>query len=142
MPTHIGGAPPTHRFDSRIPGSPGSRTRARSRATDGKQGRRRLRCRACGLPITSDRARVEIAGAHAHTFVNPAGLVFEIGCFRTAPGCVGVGPAEAFFSWFPGYAWRVQLCRGCGAHLGWSYGARPDFYGLVLDRLADGDDDA
>ena len=91
--------------------------------------------------ITSDRARFEIAGAHTHTFVNPAGLVFEIGSFRHAPGCVGVGPQEHFFSWFPGYAWRVQLCRGCGAHLGWSYGARPDFYGLVLERLDDGSDE-
>ncbi|MCA9649584.1 MAG: hypothetical protein H6712_25815 [Myxococcales bacterium] len=134
--------PSPRRCDSRLPAGPVGRTRARGRSETGELGRRRLRCRECAAVISSERARIEVAGAHAHTFVNPAGFVFEIGCFRSAPGCVGAGPSEAFFSWFPGYAWRVQLCRGCGAQLGWSYGARPDFFGLVLDRLREDEDDA
>jgi hypothetical protein len=88
-------------------------------------------------------ASTEVSGSHRHTFCNPAGLVFEVGCFAEAPGCVAIGEASEFFSWFPGYAWRVGICRGCTAHLGWSYGEGPDFWGLVLDRLfecAEGDD--
>ncbi len=100
-----------------------------------------MHCARCAQVITHEHARIEVSGEHRHTFVNPHGLVFEIGCFDRAPGCAGVGPAEAFFSWFPGYAWRVVICRGCQAHLGWSYGERPDFVGLILDRLCEGDDD-
>lgn len=116
-------------------GTPGSGTTARARSTRSGDRGRALCCAACGAVITWEGARTEVGGAHRHTFVNPHGLVFEIGCFRHAPGCAGVGPAEAFFSWFPGYAWRVAVCRACQAHLGWSYGERPDFHGLVLDRL-------
>ncbi|MCH9686457.1 MAG: hypothetical protein K0V04_33800 [Deltaproteobacteria bacterium] len=115
------------------PGRPGTSTgRHRSSSEDRSD---RLRCRACGEAITESDARTEIAGSHAHTFVNPAGLVFEIGCFARAPGCVGVGEPQPFFSWFPGYAWRVAACGGCRAHLGWSYGDGPQFHGLILDRL-------
>jgi hypothetical protein len=94
-----------------------------------------LRCRACEAEITTDDERIEMSGAHAHTFVNPHGHVFEVGCFARAPGCTAVGPASAFFSWFPGYAWRVVVCGSCRAHLGWSFGETPDFFGLVLTRL-------
>lgn len=129
------------RCDAQSPTGPGQRTRSRTDESDGSTGPRALCCSNCGAVITRESARVEIAGDHAHTFVNPAGLVFEIGCFRSAPGCEGVGARENFFSWFPGYAWRIELCRGCGSHLGWSYGDRPDFYGLVLTRLVAGDGD-
>ena len=129
------------RCESGSPGAPGASRATRGDDSPSEGGRGRvLRCDACSLVITRGDQRVEIADAHRHTFVNPHGLVFEIGCFGRAPGCVGVGPAEAFFSWFPGYAWRVVVCRGCGTHLGWSYGERPDFYGLVLDRLREDDE--
>jgi len=40
--------------------------------------------------------------------------------------------------WFPGYWWYVQLCGGCGAHLGWLFFAdAAEFYGLVIDRLVE-----
>ena len=55
--------------------------------------RKVLRCRACEAEIASDDDRIEMSGAHAHTFVNPHGHVFEVGCFARAPGCVPVGPA-------------------------------------------------
>ncbi|MCA9704693.1 MAG: hypothetical protein KDK70_02450 [Myxococcales bacterium] len=127
------------RCESGSPGAPGGRTSLRDRPTSGDRGGRALLCAACGLPVTSERARIEVAGAHRHTFVNPHGLVFEIGCFDRAPGCAAVGPAQAFFSWFPGHAWRVGVCRGCGAHLGWRYDDPAGFHGLVLDRLREGD---
>jgi hypothetical protein len=118
---------------------------ARPSTTEGALDRgergRALRCRACSRVVTWDGARVEVGGAHAHTFCNPHGHVFGIGCFAVAPGCTQVGPATDFFSWFPGYAWRMSVCAGCGTHLGWSYGERPDFWGLVLAQLIEGDDD-
>ena len=94
-----------------------------------------LRCRACDAEIADEDDRIEMSGAHAHTFVNPHGHVFEVGCFARAPGCAPLGPASAFFSWFPGYAWRVVVCAQCRTHLGWSFGEAPDFFGLVLPRL-------
>lgn len=101
--------------------------------------RRALVCAACGHVIAPADARTEVGGAHRHTFVNPQGHVFEIGCFAQAPGCASLGDASEFFSWFPGYAWRVGICRGCGVHLGWSFavppGPAPDFHGLILERL-------
>lgn len=44
------------------------------------------------------------------------------------------------WTWFPGRAWRIALCRGCGVHLGWSFEkeAMPPFFGLVKDRLVAG----
>jgi hypothetical protein len=74
---------------------------------------------------------------HQHAFCNPYGIIFEIGCFRTAPGCGYAGPATEEFSWFPGYSWRLALCSSCGTHLGWQYTApdKESFCGLILDNL-------
>jgi len=98
----------------------------------------RILCRECGHPITSPRDRVTIQGSHAHTFANPAGILYEIGCFRTAAGCAHVGPATPEWSWFAGYCWRVALCAACFTHLGWLYQGRgrDAFHGLILNRLA------
>jgi hypothetical protein len=81
--------------------------------------------------------RIGVDGLHRHVFFNPHGLVFELGLFAAAPGCVPVGPLVAEFSWFPGYAWRACLCARCAAHLGWLYRseAGSGFHGLILDRL-------
>ena len=131
---------PPWRCESGSPGVPGTGVITREQPTRAGRGGRSLCCAACGSSITTERARIEVSGSHRHTFVNPHGFVFEIGCFGEAPGCAGLGPAEAFFSWFPGYAWRVVVCRGCGVHLGWSYGDPVDFWGLVLDRLCEHED--
>lgn len=121
-------------------GQDGGQTVLDDRADDGVGRGRGLDCAACGLRITTESARFEMSGAHQHTFVNPHGHVFQIGCFRHAPGCAPHGAASNFFSWFPGYAWRVVVCSACKVHLGWSFGVPADFWGLILDRLADGDD--
>src|SRR5262249_6046751 len=95
-----------------------------------------LRCAACSHAITTERARIEVAGAHVHTFVNPAGQEFTIGCFGEAPGCIGVGEVSTFWSWFSGYAWQAAACARCGAHLGWlSRSADRAFAGLILSAL-------
>ena len=93
-------------------------------------------CRACGRAITHERDRLAVQSSHRHTFANPHGLVFEIGCFKKAPGCAYHGALSAEFTWFAGYQWTIALCAGCLTHLGWlfvSSGSR--FNGLILERL-------
>ena len=94
-------------------------------------------CRECLFPVTREEAQTTMSGGFQHSFANPAGIVFTIGCFRTAEGCVPVGPASDEFTWFPGFAWRVGVCRGCLAHLGWFFAAPSGaaFWGLILDHL-------
>lgn len=95
-----------------------------------------LRCRTCGLPVASMNDRVEVAGKHGHALFNPAGILFEVGCFTRAPGCRYEGEFTFEFTWFPGYAWRFAMCRRCDAHLGWEYrGASGRFIGLIMTEL-------
>jgi hypothetical protein len=95
------------------------------------------RCAACGHEVALDRDRVHLEGAGVRTFVNPEGIEFRITGFRDAPGCAASGRPSSYWSWFPGFAWQVALCSGCGRHLGWSFqSAEARFHGLILDRLA------
>ncbi len=98
---------------------------------------RLILCRECLYPITREEEQGEMAGARQHTFANPAGIVFTIGCFMAAEGCATVGPTSEEFTWFPGFAWQVGICRGCLAHLGWHFTALSGaaFWGLILDNL-------
>jgi hypothetical protein len=99
-------------------------------------GGRPILCRACGRRITAHEEKIAVNGSHQHTFFNPSGIVYELGCFRLAPGCQEAGPATTEFTWFAGYAWRFVLCAGCGSHLGWSYAMRESsFFGLILAQL-------
>jgi hypothetical protein len=99
----------------------------------------RILCRQCLQLITSTAERIEIGGGHQHTFANPAGLLFQIGCFRRAQGCAAAGQPEAEWSWFQGYSWQVVLCSSCATHMGWLYtGSGDSFYGLILHRLLQG----
>ena len=94
-------------------------------------------CRECLFPITREEEQASISGTFQQTFANPAGIVFTIGCFSAAEGCAPVGPPSDEFTWFPGFAWRVGICRGCLAHLGWYFSAPSGaaFWGLILDHL-------
>ncbi len=96
-----------------------------------------IRCRACLRIVTHARERIEAQGAHQHTFANPSGAVFEIGCFGAAPGCAYGGPTTDEFSWFRGYRWKIAVCGGCLSHLGWRFtsGGGHMFHGLILNRL-------
>jgi len=100
---------------------------------------RAILCRGCGAAITSREAAVEVDGAHEHTFFNPAGIMYCIGCFARAGGCANAGEWTDEFSWFPGHQWRFSVCAGCGAHLGWQFGSATgaEFWGLILERLED-----
>jgi hypothetical protein len=95
-----------------------------------------IRCRRCQHGITAGRYAIEVDGAHAHTFRNPAGWSFRLACFADAPGAAPSGRATHEHTWFSGYAWRFAHCGGCGAHVGWWFvGGADAFAGLVLARL-------
>jgi hypothetical protein len=123
------------------PGDPG-RTGSGTRVEDETAGRepdaaKHILCRSCRRVITHPDERIQMQGAHEHTFANPHGIVFHIGCFRSAMGCGYLGEPTAEFTWFRGFAWRVALCANCLINVGWLF-ASPGgerFHGLILDRL-------
>jgi hypothetical protein len=99
---------------------------------------RAVRCSRCGHVLTNERERIDVDGSHAHTFVNPSGIVFHIVMFRTVDGAVVHGTPEKFTSWFPGTAWQFASCAQCAGHVGWAYvhldtGDR--FFGLIEDCI-------
>ena len=96
---------------------------------------RMLLCAACQAPVARPQDRCERDGAHSHRLTNPAGVEYEIGCFTQAPGVRAQGQPTTFFSWFPGYGWRVGACASCGAHLGWEFSGPDIFFGLILRAL-------
>jgi hypothetical protein len=96
-----------------------------------------LVCAACLQAVTTTSAKIEMAGGHAHTFANPLGVVYHVGCFAIAPGCGAASEPRTQHTWFPGYAWQIAVCRGCGEHLGWLFlSGDSRFHGLIFDRLA------
>ncbi len=101
------------------------------------QAARRVLCRECLHPITREQDRTEVHGAHQHTFANPSGIVFTIGCFQFADGCGAAGSPSDEFTWFKGFSWRVAVCTACLNHLGWLFSASSGaaFWGLILDHL-------
>jgi hypothetical protein len=95
-----------------------------------------LRCTSCGYAVAQERARIDVDGKHVHAFVNPQGIEYTIRCFAEAPGCSGAGDESTFWTWFPGYAWRMALCARCAAHLGWSFRSNTSaFWGLIVGRV-------
>ncbi len=98
---------------------------------------RRLFYTACHHPVTHQDERIIVHGDYEHTFTNPQGVVYHIGCFREAAGCAPIGEATTAYTWFKGYAWRIALCASCRAHLGWFFqSADGYFHGLITSRLA------
>ena len=101
-------------------------------------GGRVLACAFCQRPITTTSDRIEVEGRHDHTFANPHGISYHIGCFGQAAGCRTVGEASTYWTWFPPYAWQVENCGTCREHLGWLFRADDDrFHGLILGRLVE-----
>lgn len=95
-----------------------------------------LGCAICRSPITTTAAAIEVSGSHAHTFTNPDGESFRIGCFSEAHGIAPFGPRSDYWTWFPGYSWQAELCGHCREQLGWFYRSSDGrFHGLILDSL-------
>jgi len=98
-----------------------------------------IRCRNCGYTITTTDDVISVAGQHRHTFKNPAGILYSIGCFARAEGCFDLGEPTSEFTWFPGYSWSYSVCKKCFTHMGWFYrSGESTFYGLILKQLEGG----
>jgi len=118
--------------------TPEGTVRPGASAQEGDGDGRVLACAGCLQPITTADARIEVGGAHEHTFANPAGFQYHIGCFARATGCATVGEPSADWSWFAGHTWQVEHCSACREHLGWLFRAEGHlFHGFVLDRLVE-----
>lgn len=102
--------------------------------------RRWFACRACRARIAPVSALFAVDGRTDHVRHNPHGLVFHIRCLRRAPGARAVGIATTEHTWFAGHGWRIALCAGCGAHLGWGFEGPRRFWGLIADRLVEVDE--
>ncbi len=94
-------------------------------------------CRQCLQRLTRPGERTTVNGSHKHTFANPSGVVFEIGCYRMASGIALIGPPSYEFPWFAGHSWQIAICSTCQSHLGWLFSGQggSQFFGLILDRL-------
>lgn len=101
-----------------------------------KEEEKSIFCKNCNHKVTSYDQIAHINGQHQHTFKNPAGIVYTIGCFSTASGCINQGLPTDEHTWFPGFSWNFALCNNCYRHLGWFFQANSkSFYGLILNNL-------
>lgn len=97
---------------------------------------RQLVCLYCKNVITFHDEAIRIQGQHEHTRLNPHGLVFSFGCFRSAPGCDHEAEESMEYTWFSGFAWSVAFCNHCKEHLGWRFkNEQRLFYGLILNKI-------
>ena len=96
-----------------------------------------IRCVLCRAVVTRAGLAVSQAGAHQHTFRNPAGYSWTLRCFSNADGCGAAGGLTTESTWFAGYEWCFAVCLGCGRHLGWWYvGSGHSFVGLISTRIS------
>ncbi len=122
------------------PGSFEGDTLIRSESEERTEEEKAYRCIICGQNITTEKNRLPVQGQAEHTFTNPHGFVFTIGCFSEAPGCGTAGSPTTEFTWFPGYAWSYAVCGQCKIHLGWHFtGESGSFFGLILNRISKGE---
>ncbi|XP_011062316.1 PREDICTED: protein cereblon isoform X1 [Acromyrmex echinatior] len=80
------------------------------------------------------------------TYVNPGGVIHETITFYHVQGVVlNNSDPSTEYSWFPGYAWTIAICKGCRHHVGWKFTAvqsnlRPkEFWGLTRRSLKNKD---
>ena len=83
-----------------------------------------LRCRSCGRVVAWRRDVFAMGPPGAVQMqINPHGYLHEFVTVRRAVGLRIVGPGTTEHTWFPGYAWSIAYCAGCGAHIGWRFDA-------------------
>lgn len=119
------------------PGSP----RDHDESQQGEDVERAVRCSRCGHALTSANERIEVFGRHAHTFMNPSGVIFDVRCYRDVPGATCQGVPDSDTSWFPATAWIYAHCANgaCRGQVGWRYVHLEDgavFFGLIADAIA------
>jgi hypothetical protein len=96
-------------------------------------------CRQCGQRLSKPSERISVGGSYSHTFANPNGIVYEIGCYRMVTGCSFFGPPSYEFPWFSGHSWQIAICGSCQVHLGWLFRGKAgeQFFGLILERISE-----
>jgi hypothetical protein len=97
---------------------------------------KKISCIYCNNLITRQNCQIKKNQSHKHTFPNPHGIVFEIGCFNEAVGCSALKRSSTEFSWFSGYSWRIAVCSSCLNHLGWLFTSNSNsFFGIILEKI-------
>ncbi len=117
--------------------TPGRRVKSRTRRRPKARRERSLHCISCQQQITSRAQAISVDGGREHTFTNPHGITFHLGCFKEAPGCVVLGEPTNEFTWFAGHAWQMAHCVQCNTHLGWYFCNSGSFFGLILKYLVE-----
>ncbi|UCD34754.1 MAG: hypothetical protein JSU90_10760 [Nitrospiraceae bacterium] len=113
-----------------------SKARIKTEKKFGLKEEQRILCKKCITAITSPEHIITVNDHHRHTFSNPAGITYHIGCFSAAVGCLVHGAPTIEHTWFAGFRWSFALCSGCLIHLGWYYqNGDESFFGLILDLL-------
>lgn len=98
----------------------------------------KLYCARCKYLITKGLWRISVSGGHEHTFFNPAGNIYELFCFKEAPGVFAHAPPSGEFTWFKDYKWQPAYCKACAVLMGWRFtgGQRPRvFFALIQSKL-------
>jgi len=80
-------------------------------------------CAACALRLAREDWVLEAETQGPLVFANPHGRFFELLLVTHVVGGAFDRHATGEFTWFPGYAWRVGVCAGCHAHIGWHFEA-------------------
>ncbi|MBL1142574.1 MAG: hypothetical protein HND53_11125 [Proteobacteria bacterium] len=101
-----------------------------------KERSKKILCKYCKNHITNMDDAILVEDKHTHTFSNPAGYIYTINCYQSAPGCLVAGESTDEFSWFKGYDWQLAFCNSCHEHLGWLFTNGQQFYALISDRLS------
>ena len=116
--------------------TPGFEKELKEESSSRTRDEKAILCAFCQYRVSREKERTAVRGSHEHSFFNPHGIVYHIGCFLKAPGCIPSGPPCGEFSWFPGFNWQIVCCGGCQNHLGWQFlGENKGFFGLILNRL-------
>jgi len=98
-------------------------------------------CATCSHIISHVEERIEVQGSHQHRFTNPFDLVFDVACYRSAPGCDISGNSNAADTWFAAHEWHLASCSDCTSHIGWYFEpvvnqtSENTFFGLITERI-------
>jgi hypothetical protein len=85
--------------------------------------------------ITDLDAAIFVNGSRTHRFSNPAGFIYTIQFFDSAPGCDVVGGGTDKHTWLHDYEWQIAKCHSCGQQFGSLFSNGEHFYGLISDHL-------
>ena len=134
MPPHQSPAAP--RFLDIADDDPVARILSAIQSDDIEETSSGILCGTCDHVITQPEELLTLNDKFIHSFTNPAGMRYEIQCYRHAPGVLVSGKPTDFFSWVPGFLWQYSYCQRCKSHLGWFFSNEEDqFYGLNIAML-------